>query len=44
VNRPDFQTIRKRILARVDEERQRVPLNLLRRAYPAPTSTKQIAA
>jgi len=44
VNRPDFQALRKRILARIEEERRKVPLDLLHRAYPVPTNTKQIAA
>ena len=34
VNRPDFQQIRQRIFARVQEERRKVPLELLHRAYP----------
>lgn len=33
VNRPDFQEIRQRILARVQEERRKVPLALLQRTY-----------
>ena len=44
VNRPDFRAIRQRILARIEEERRKVPLNLLHRAYPLPANTKQIAA
>lgn len=44
VNRPDFQAIRKRILARIEEERRKVPLNLLRQAYPVPTNSARIAA
>jgi TolB-like protein/tetratricopeptide (TPR) repeat protein len=34
VNRPDFQAIRQRIFARIEEERRKVPLNLLAQAYP----------
>ncbi len=44
VNRADFQALRQRILARIEEERRKVPLDLLHRAYPVPTNTKQIAA
>ena len=34
LSRTDFQTIRKRILTRIDEERRKVPLALLARTYP----------
>lgn len=34
VNRADFQLVRRRILARIDEERRKVPLALLAQAYP----------
>ena len=34
VNRPDFQAVRQRILARIAEERRKVPLSLLAEAYP----------
>jgi len=44
VNRPDFQALRQRILARIEQERRKVPLDLLRRAYPVPANTRQIAA
>jgi hypothetical protein len=36
LNRPDFQALRHRIFARIDEERRKVPLNLLASAYPVP--------
>ena len=36
VNRRDFQAIRQQILARIEEERRKVPLDLLRQAYPRP--------
>ena len=44
VNRPDFQLLRKRVLGRIEEERRKVPSDLLHRAYPVPVNTKQIAA
>ena len=34
VNRADFQALRKRIFARIEEERRKVPLELLAQAYP----------
>jgi len=34
VNQPEFQAIRQRILARIEEERRKVPLALLAQAYP----------
>ena len=34
VNRPEFQAIRRRILARIEEERRKVPLDLLAQAFP----------
>jgi serine/threonine-protein kinase len=34
VNRADFQSIRQRVVARVDEERRKVPQTLLAQAYP----------
>ncbi|HET8750531.1 MAG TPA: TIR domain-containing protein [Sphingomicrobium sp.] len=34
VNRADFQAIRRRILARIEQERRKVPLDLLAEAYP----------
>jgi hypothetical protein len=34
VNRADFQAVRRRILARIEEERRKVPLALLAQAYP----------
>jgi TolB-like protein len=34
VNRPDFQAVRRRIFARIDEERAQVPLGQLAQAYP----------
>ena len=34
VNRPDFQVVRSRIFARVEEERSKVPLGQLAQAYP----------
>jgi hypothetical protein len=34
VSRPDFQAIRHRILARIEQERRKVPLDLLAEAYP----------
>jgi tetratricopeptide (TPR) repeat protein len=36
VNRPDFQAVRRRIFARIEEERRKVPLDLLAQAYPVP--------
>lgn len=36
VGRADFQAIRRRILARIEQERAKVPLALLAQAYPAP--------
>jgi len=36
VNRADFQAVRSRILARIEEERRKVPLALLAQAYPNP--------
>lgn len=44
VKRPDFQALRQRILVRIEEERRKVPLDMLHRAYPLPANTKQIAA
>jgi TolB-like protein len=41
VNRPDFQAIRRRIFARIGEERRKVPLSLLAQAYPL---NRQLAA
>jgi hypothetical protein len=41
VNRSDFQAIRQRIFARIDEERRKVPLNMLTQAYPV---KRQLAA
>ncbi|HEX8840895.1 MAG TPA: TIR domain-containing protein [Sphingomicrobium sp.] len=38
VNRPDFQAIRRRILARIEEERGKVPIVLLAQAFPAQTT------
>ena len=34
LNRPDFQAIRQRIFARIEEERRKVPPQLLAQAYP----------
>lgn len=35
VNRADFQAIRRRLLARIEEERRKIPLTTLAKAYPA---------
>jgi TolB-like protein/tetratricopeptide (TPR) repeat protein len=35
-DRPQFQALRQRIFARIDEERRKVPLALLAQAYPMP--------
>jgi hypothetical protein len=36
LNRADFQAVRRRILTRIDEERRKVPMALLARAYSSP--------
>jgi Flp pilus assembly protein TadD len=36
VNRADFPAVRRRIFARIEEERRKVPMALLARTYPAP--------
>lgn len=38
VNRPEFRAVRSRILARIEEERRKVPLDLLAKAYPKPSA------
>jgi serine/threonine-protein kinase len=38
VSRPDFQQVRRRIFARIQEERAKVPPGLLAQAYPRATS------
>jgi tetratricopeptide (TPR) repeat protein len=43
VNRSDFQAIRKRILARIEEERRKVPRQLLAQAYPVGRESKRAA-
>jgi hypothetical protein len=42
VERPDFQAVRQRILARIAEERRKVPLRLLAQAFPV--ERHQVAA
>ena len=42
VNRPDFQAVRQRILARIADERRKVPLPLLAQAFPV--KRQQVAA
>jgi TolB-like protein/tetratricopeptide (TPR) repeat protein len=43
LRRTDFQAVRSRILDRIAEERAKVPLDLLARAYPPPRSSKLAA-